>query len=111
MRSDRYKEEAETKVKKKKKRGPLKALLILILILIAAIAGTTAYVYKSAYDSLSVTFTEETPVIEFGESAPSMQYVKEADGEITAELSSSTLIRRQQRDGIYSHKASVWRTA
>ncbi len=84
MRSDRYKEEAETKVKKKKKRGPLKALLLLILILIAAIAGTTAYVYKTAYDSLSVTFTEESPVVEFGESAPSMQYVKEAEGEISA---------------------------
>ena len=83
MRSDRYKEETATK-KTRKKRGPLKALLILILILIAAIAGTTAYVYKSAYDSLLITFTDESPVVEFGETAPSMQYVKEANGEVSA---------------------------
>lgn len=81
MRSDRYKDEPAVE-KKKKKRGPLKGLIILILILIAAIAGTTAYVYKSTYDSLSVTFTEEAPVIEFGESCPSMQYVKDSYGDI-----------------------------
>ncbi len=81
MRSDRYKEEPV----KKKKRGPLKALLILILILAAAIAGTTAYVYKSAYDSLSVTFTEESPVIEFGENHSSMDFVKESVGDIYPE--------------------------
>ena len=81
MRSDRYKDEPE--IKKKKKRGPLKGLLILILILAAAIAGTTAYFYKTAYDSLSVTFTEDSPVLEFGESCPSMSLVKESVGEIT----------------------------
>ena len=63
MRSDRYKDEPV--FKKKKKHGPLKALLILILLLAAAIAGTTAYVYKTSYDSLAVTFTEETPVVEY----------------------------------------------
>ena len=83
MRSDRYKDEPV--VKKKKKRRPLKGLLILILILAAAIAGSTAYFYKSAYDSLSVTFTEDSPVLEFGESCPSMSYVKESNGEISAE--------------------------
>ena len=81
MRSDRYKDEPAVE-KKKKKRGPLKGLIILIFILIAAIAGTTAYVYKSTYDSLSVTFTEEAPVLEFGESCPSMQYVKDSYGDI-----------------------------
>lgn len=83
MRSDRYKDEPV--VKKKKKRGPLKALLILILVLTAAIAGSTAYFYKTAYDSLSVTFTEDAPVLEFGESASSMSYVKESGGEIYPE--------------------------
>ena len=82
MRSDRYKE--EPKVKKKKKRGPLKALLILIFLLAAAIAGITAYTYKTAYDSLAVTFTEEAPVLEFGEEYHSMDYVRESDGVITA---------------------------
>lgn len=81
MRSDRYKEEPV----KKKRRGPLKALLILILILIAAITGTTAYVYKSAYDSLSVSFTEESPVIEFGENHSSMDFVRESSGDIYPE--------------------------
>ena len=83
MRSDRYKDEPV--VRKKKKRGPLKALLILILVLAAAIAGTTAYVYKTAYDSLAVTFTEETPVVEFGESHNAMEYVSESGGEVYPE--------------------------
>ena len=83
MRSDRYKDEPV--FKKKKKRGPLKALLILILVLAAAIAGTTAYVYKSAYDSLAVTFTDESPVVEFGESHNSMEYVSESGGEVYPE--------------------------
>ena len=84
MRSDRYKDEPVV-IKKKKKRGPLKGLLILILILAAAIAGSTAYFYKTAYDSLSVTFTGESPVVEFGASCPSMNYVKESSGEIYAD--------------------------
>ncbi len=83
MRSDRYKDEPV--VIKKKKRGPLKGLLILILILAAAIAGSTAYFYKTAYDSLSVTFTEDSPVLDFGESYPAMNYVKESNGEVYAD--------------------------
>ena len=83
MRSDRYKDEPV--FKKKKKYGHLKALLILIIVLAAAIAGTTAYVYKTAYDSLMVTFTEESPVVEFGESHLSMDYVKESGGDVYPE--------------------------
>ena len=85
MRSDRYKDEAVTVKKKKKKRGPLKALLILILLLTSSIAGVTAYSYKTAYDSLSVTFTEESPVLEFGEEQSSMSFVKDSCGEIAPE--------------------------
>ena len=81
MRTDRYKDEPV----KKKKRSPLKALLILILILAAAIAGSVLFIYKTAYDSLSVTFTEDSPVMEFGGSYPSMNYVKESSGEVYAE--------------------------
>lgn len=82
MRSDRYKEEP-VKEKKKKKRGPLKALIVFILLLAAAIAGTTAYFYYSAYNSLDVTFTEDHPVLEFGEDYHSMNYVRNSIGEIT----------------------------
>ena len=85
MRSDRYKEEPVKA--QRKKRGPLKALLILILILAAAIAGTVAYVYKSAYDSLAVTFTEDTPSVEFGEAHSSMEFVKASTGDIYPESS------------------------
>ena len=82
MRSDRYKDEPA--VKKKKKHGPLKGLIILIFILAAAIAGVTGYLYWTAYNSLAVTFTEEKPVIEFGEDLLSMSYVKEAVGDVSA---------------------------
>lgn len=81
MRSDRYKEEPV----KVKKRSPLKALLILILVLAAAIAGITTYFYRSAYNSLAVTFTDNDPVIGFGEEHSSMSYVKKANGEIFPE--------------------------
>lgn len=84
MRSDRYKEEP-VDVKKKQKRGPLRALLVFILLLAAAIAGTTAYSYYNAYNSLDVDFTEKSPVLEFGESYPAMDYVKRAVGDITAD--------------------------
>lgn len=80
MRSDRYKDEP---VKKKRKRGPLKALLILILLLVVSIAAATAYFYKNAYDSLSVTFTDENPVVDFGEELSSMSLVKDYSGEIS----------------------------
>lgn len=85
MRSDRYKEEPAAEKKKKKKHTALKDLLILIFILAAAIAGVTAYFYWTAYDSLALTFTEESPVLEFGEEYPSMSYVKESSGEIYPE--------------------------
>ena len=82
MRSDRYKEEPVT-AKKNKKRGPLRILLILILVLAAAIAGATAYIYNSTYKSLAVTFTEESPSVEFGGDYPAMSFVKESWGDIT----------------------------
>ena len=82
MRSDRYKDEPVTGKKKKKNPGLLKTMLILIIILAAAIAGATAYFYWTAYNSLAVTFTEESPVLEFGGDYPSMSYVKDSCGEI-----------------------------
>lgn len=79
MRSDRYKNEP---VKKQRKRSALKPLLILILVLAAAVAGATAYFYKTAYDSLSVTFTEESPEIKFGEEIESISMVKDFSGDV-----------------------------
>ena len=108
MRSDRYKEEPV--VKKKKKQGMLKAMLILILILAAAIAGSVAYFYKTAYDSLSITFTEDSPVLEFGESAPSMSYVKESAGDIYPEYDSLDT-ESVGNKGMYGLKVFIWRSS
>ena len=79
MRSDRYKDEP---VKKKRKHSALRALLVLILVLAAAIAGVTAYFYKTAYDSLSVSFTEDSPAAAFGEEIQSMSLVKDFSGDV-----------------------------
>ena len=79
MRSDRYKDEP---VKKKRKHSALRALLVLILVLAAAIAGVTAYFYKTAYDSLSVSFTEDSPAADFGEEIQSMSLVKDFSGDV-----------------------------
>ena len=79
MRSDRYKDEP---VKKKRNFRPLKVLLVTILVLAAAAAGLTAYFYKTAYDSLSVVFTEDTPSVDFGEELTSMSLVKDFTGDI-----------------------------
>ena len=106
MRSDRYKEEPV--VKKKKKHGLLKAMLILILILAAAIAGSVAYFYKTAYDSLSVTFTEDSPALEFGESAPSMSYVKESVGDIYPEYDSLDTESVGNKGMIYTASKSLF---
>ena len=72
MRTDRYKIEEP----KKKKRGLLKALLFLILFLIIAIAAATAYFYKTAADSISLTFKDDAPSIEFGTDCHVMDFVE-----------------------------------
>lgn len=85
MRSDRYKEEDLIEKKKKKRRRILKVLLILILVLAAAAAGSAAYIYWTAYDSLAVEFSEDSPVLEFGGEYPSMSYVSSSSGDIYPE--------------------------
>ena len=105
MRSDRYKEEPVTK--KKKKRGPLKALLILILVLAATVAGATAYFYRTAYNSLAVTFTEESPEVEFGADCPAMSFVKESEGDITAAADFLDTSSTGESELVYTAEKSV----
>ena len=81
MRSDRYRHEKQ-EPQKRKKRSPLKGLLIFILLLAAAVAAAAVYSYKKAEDSLSISFTEDSPEVEFGSSHASMDYVKNAEGDV-----------------------------
>ena len=67
--------------KKKKKRRALIILLVLILILAALIAGIVAYSYKSAMDSLSLTFDYTPQIPESG----STQAVNDKDSDNQAE--------------------------
>lgn len=78
MRSERYKEEP-----KPKKKKLLRIILVIILLLAAAIAGLTAYLYKSAKDSISLTLTGNDIDIEFGEEHRSMDFVSDAEGEVS----------------------------
>lgn len=79
MRSDRYKEEPV----KKKKSKTLLIVLIVIALLLAAIGGLAAYSYKTAKDSISLTLTDNDFKVEFGEEHAAMDYVAEAEGEVT----------------------------
>lgn len=79
MRTDRYRETS-----KSGRRRTLRLLLILIALLAAAIVCLVAYSYKATKDSLSLSFTEEAPVIEFGDKRSSLDYVKDASGEVSA---------------------------
>ena len=73
----------EKREKPKKKHGALRTVLLIILVLLLAIAGTVAYFYKSASDSLAVDFTDDTPSVEFGGEYDAMDYVKDSDGEVS----------------------------
>ena len=79
MRSERYKEEP----KKKKTHRALKAVLIIILLLIVAIAAATAYLYKTAKDSISLTLSGNDISVGFGEEHASSEFVVNAEGEVS----------------------------
>ena len=59
-----------------------KLLLLLILVLIIAIAAAAAYSYKSAKDSLDISFTEKTPAVEAGSKVKAMSFVESSEGEV-----------------------------
>ena len=54
----------------------------MILVLIIAIAAAAAYSYKSAKDSLDISFTEKTPVVEAGGKIAAMSFVQDSEGEV-----------------------------
>ncbi|MBR0307795.1 MAG: DUF5011 domain-containing protein [Mogibacterium sp.] len=71
--------------KPKKRRSPLKVLLALIALLIITLAGSVAYIYKTAADSLALSFTDEAPVLEFGEDYPALDFVADHTGDVAPE--------------------------
>lgn len=79
MRSERYKEEP----KKKRKSKALGIVLIIIVMLAAAIGAVTAYSYKTAKDSISLTLTGNDISVEFGEKHAASDYVMSAEGEVS----------------------------
>lgn len=66
-----------------KKKKTLRILLLLIGVLIVAIAASSALLYKSAEDSLNVSFTSENPSVEVGGDYAAMDYVKASEGDVT----------------------------
>jgi len=74
---------AESNTKQpKRKRRTLRILLILILILLISIAAAAAYSYKSTKESLDISFTDKTPVVEAGGEYAAMSYVKGSVGDV-----------------------------
>ena len=80
MRTDRYKEEP----KKKKSRTALKVLLVLILLLLAAVPATVYYMYRTAEDSLAITFKEKNAKFEIGENVASSALIASSEGDVKA---------------------------
>ena len=77
MRTGRTEEAAH-----KKQNRSLRILLLLIFILAAAIAAVIFYSYRSAEESLSVSFTEDAPALEAGEEYAAMDFVAASEGDV-----------------------------
>lgn len=85
MRSDRYKEETKTSQKpKKKSRTLLKVLLVLILLLAVAVPASVYYSYKSAEDSLALTFKDDNAKYEIGAMVSSEDLIASSEGDVKA---------------------------
>ena len=83
MRTDRYKDESNKDDRKRRSRKALRLLLALIVLLVIAIAAAVLYSYRSAEDSLSVSFTEDDPKIEFGEDISAADFIKDSVGDVS----------------------------
>ena len=82
MRSDRYNE--VSKPKKKTNRTLLKVLLVFILLLLVAIPATVYYMYRSAEDSLALSFKKENAKFEIGENIASSAMIASSEGDVKA---------------------------
>ena len=81
MRSDRY-TDGSSNQPARRKPGRHRILLLVILLLLAVNAGIVAYSYRSASDSLDVTFTEAAPTVEVGGRYDAMSYVSSSEGDV-----------------------------
>lgn len=93
--------------KPEKKNRTLKLLLILIAVLIIAIVAASAWLYKSAEDSLNVSFTADRPSVEVGGDYPSMDYVKDSEGEVTPSANVLDADTIGDKKIVYTASASV----
>jgi len=78
MRSDRYKEEP-----KKKTNHLLAVLFVFIILLLTALALAVLRFYMNTLDSISLEFSDDSPVLEVGEEHRAMDYVESCEGEVT----------------------------
>ena len=80
MRTDRYKEQP----KKKRSRTALKVLLVLLLLLLIAVPASVYYMYRTAEDSLAITFKENNAKFEIGENVASSALIASSEGDVKA---------------------------
>ncbi len=79
MRTDRYRQDPP-----EKKHSAFKIILILVLLLAAATAGFAGYTYKTANDSLAISFAADPVKVEFGGTYKALDYVTSSVGKVTA---------------------------
>ena len=91
-----------------RRRKALSFLLPLILLLIAAVAAAAAWSYKSTLDSLSVTFTDDSPELDFGGSYSAMDLVKSSEGDVEPAAESLDTSRAGSGRMMYSVSKSLF---
>ena len=79
MRTDRYSQHQP-----ERKNGKLKIFLVLVILLTAAAAGFAGYSYKTANDSLDISFAADPLKVEVGGTYKALDYVNSSVGKVTA---------------------------
>ena len=90
-----------------KKKTTLRTLLLLIGVLIVAIAASSALLYKSAEDSLNVSFTSDNPRVEVGGDYAAMDYVKASEGDVTPSANTLDAETTGEKKIVYTASKSV----
>lgn len=90
-----------------KKKKTLRILLLLIGVLIVAIAASSALLYKSAEDSLNVSFTSDNPSVEVGGDYAAMDYVKASEGDVTPSANTLDAETTGEKKIVYTASKSV----